>query len=168
VADRVGRHPLWAEQDHHRHCEHHDVHAPHDWPRKPRTHRAEVRVARERSVVGAENDARERDGQAPLRARSRTGRVTLAALCKLDYQFCYELRRRNGAINEAERLQRFLERARQDLSVLWPKVLLVSEKGSNTGPEPVGTWTVWLLRPNQARARYGLVRPVGKPSLTGR
>jgi hypothetical protein len=104
-SDRVERHPLWGEQNRHRHCEHHHVSAPHDRPGKPRTHRAAVRVARERSVVGAENiRSGARRSAAVKGTLTQSGRVTLAPLYKLDYQFCYELRCRNGAINEAERL----------------------------------------------------------------
>src|SRR3984893_4219914 len=71
-SDCPGCRSLWGEQDRHRRCEHHHVSAPHDWPRRTRTHRAAVRVARERSVVVAEYDARGRGGQAPLWARSRS------------------------------------------------------------------------------------------------
>jgi hypothetical protein len=38
------------------------------------------------------------------------------------------------------------------------RMLIGRESTADLEVADVGTWTVWLLRPNQARARYGLVR----------
>jgi hypothetical protein len=94
-SDCPGCRSLWGEQDRHRRCEHHHVSAPHDRPGKPRTHRGSqrdcavaLRVARERSVVGAENA---RSGARRVSRRSWIAKLTLRAICDC-VSFCVGIR----------------------------------------------------------------------------